>query len=72
MSPNHHAFVAVTVHFIHKESPLLIILDIVEVAKSHTGMNLAMAFAKVVKNFSLCDKMSNCLTLCEQITTNIP
>ncbi|KAF9560223.1 hypothetical protein CPC08DRAFT_613634, partial [Agrocybe pediades] len=43
-SPNHRAFVAVTVHFEHKGIPICLILDVVEVAKSHTGVNLAVAF----------------------------
>ena len=32
-SPNHHAFVAVTVHFEHNGEPICLILDVVEVAK---------------------------------------
>ena len=30
-SPNHRAFVAVTVHFLYKEEPISMLLDIVEV-----------------------------------------
>jgi hypothetical protein len=32
-SPNHKAFVAVSVHFEHKGKPMCIILDVVEVAQ---------------------------------------
>ena len=32
-SPNHCAFVAVTVHFEHNGEPIFLILDVVEVAK---------------------------------------
>jgi hypothetical protein len=32
-SPNHRAYVAVTVHFEHKGEPMAVILDVVEVAK---------------------------------------
>ena len=32
-SPNHRAFIAITVHFEHKGVPMTIILDVVEVAK---------------------------------------
>ena len=34
------------------------ILDIVEVAKSHSGINLAVAFAKVLDDFEILDKVS--------------
>ena len=34
------------------------ILDIVEVAKSHSGINLAVAFAKVLDDFGILDKVS--------------
>ncbi|KAI1784273.1 hypothetical protein LXA43DRAFT_901906, partial [Ganoderma leucocontextum] len=43
-SPNHHAFIALCVHFEHKGQPLSVLLDVVEVARSHTGVNLAEAF----------------------------
>ncbi|KAG0692504.1 hypothetical protein DFH29DRAFT_788653, partial [Suillus ampliporus] len=41
---NHGAFVTVSVHLEHEGQALSMILDIVEVAKSHTGANLAEAF----------------------------
>jgi hypothetical protein len=72
-SPNHRAFVAVTVHFEHKGSPICMILDVVEVAKvsctidviedtnhtfqSHSGVNLAEAFAAIVEEFGISDKV---------------
>ncbi|KIK75677.1 hypothetical protein PAXRUDRAFT_172069 [Paxillus rubicundulus Ve08.2h10] len=34
-SPNHKAFVAITVHLVHESKPLALVLDIVEVAKVH-------------------------------------
>lgn len=34
------------------------LLDLVEVAKSHTGVNLAEAFAKVLQDFGIEDKVS--------------
>jgi hypothetical protein len=34
------------------------LLDIVEVAKSHSGINLAAAFAKVLDDFGISDKVS--------------
>lgn len=33
------------------------LLDIVEVPKSHTGLNLALAFIKVLKDFGISNKV---------------
>ena len=33
------------------------LLDIVEVAKSHTGENLASAFAKILEDYGISDKV---------------
>jgi hypothetical protein len=57
-SPNHRAYVAVTVHFECKGVPISMLLDLVEVAKSHSGVNLAEAFAKVLEEFGIKDKVS--------------
>jgi hypothetical protein len=35
------------------------LLDLVEVAKSHSGLNLAAAFAKVLDDFGISDKVSD-------------
>ena len=35
------------------------LLDIVEVAKSHLGINLAAAFAKILDKFGVSDKVSH-------------
>ncbi|TFK79414.1 hypothetical protein K466DRAFT_472998, partial [Polyporus arcularius HHB13444] len=43
-SPNHRPFVAFTVHLEVNGATLSVLLDIVEVAKSHSGVNLARAF----------------------------
>ena len=56
-SPNHKAFVAITVHLEHDGKPLAMLLDIVEVPKSHSGVNLAIAFAEVLDNFGIKDKV---------------
>jgi hypothetical protein len=45
-SPNNKAYVAVTVHFEDKGVPMSMLLDIVEVACSHSGLNLAAASLK--------------------------
>ena len=34
------------------------LLDVVEVARSHSGLNLAAAFAKVLEDFGINDKVS--------------
>ncbi|KAI1793035.1 hypothetical protein LXA43DRAFT_886392, partial [Ganoderma leucocontextum] len=57
-SPNHRAFVAVTVHFEVEGKPVSFLLDLVEVACSHTGVNLAAAFAKILQEFGIEHKVS--------------
>ena len=52
-SPNQKAFVAITVHFEVQGVPACLILDIVEVAESHSGWNLAAAFARVLAEFGI-------------------
>jgi len=37
------------------------LLDLVEVAKSHSGVNLANAFVKVLEEFGIEDKVSLCI-----------
>ena len=56
-SPNHKAYVAFTVHFAHEGTPISMLLDLVEVARSHSGANLAAAFAKVLQEFGISDKV---------------
>ena len=48
-SPNFKPFIVVTVHFEHDGAPISLFLDIVEVAELHSGVNLAVAFAKICK-----------------------
>jgi hypothetical protein len=55
-APNHRAYVAVTVHFENDGKPVSMVLDIVEVAMSHLGVNLAAAFADILKEFGISDK----------------
>lgn len=49
---------AVTVHFEDNGVPVVMLLDLVEVAKSHSGLNLADAFATVLDEFGIADKVS--------------
>jgi len=55
--PNHKAFVTVTVHFENNGVPLCMILDVVEVAISHSGVNLAAAFTDILAEFGVSDKV---------------
>ncbi len=48
----------VTVHFKHNRYPILMLLNLVEVARSHSGVNLAEAFAKILEEFGIEDKVS--------------
>ncbi|PIL28879.1 hypothetical protein GSI_08925 [Ganoderma sinense ZZ0214-1] len=56
-SPNHRSFIAVTVHLEVKGRPLRMLLDLVELAKSHTGVNLAVAFRDVLHEFGIESKV---------------
>ncbi|KAF8055640.1 hypothetical protein FPV67DRAFT_1435052 [Lyophyllum atratum] len=57
-SPNHRSFVAFSTAFETNGVPVVLLLDFVEVAKSHTGVNLAEAFATMLKDFGIEDKVS--------------
>jgi hypothetical protein len=48
----------VTVHFEQNGEPMCLLLDLVEVAKSHSGVNLAAAFAKILNDFGIAHKGS--------------
>jgi len=56
-SPNHKAYVALTVHLERDGKPLSMLLDVVEVPKSHSGVNLARAFADVLQTFGIKEKV---------------
>ena len=58
-SPNHKAYVAVTVHFKKDGIPISMLLDIVEVTHSHSGLNLAAAFSKILDDFGIGYKVSD-------------
>jgi hypothetical protein len=66
-SPNHKAYVAVTVHLERDGVPLCLLLDVVEVAYSHSGVNLGDAFAAILKNFDIADKVSPIMKI--EVTT---
>ena len=56
-SPNQRAYVVITVHLEYRGEPVSMLLDIVEVAKSHTGVDLALAFAKILDDYGISDKV---------------
>jgi hypothetical protein len=56
-SPNLKAYVAVSVHFEVDGVPVAMLLDLVEVARSHSGFNLAAAFAKILNDFGISHKV---------------
>jgi hypothetical protein len=57
--PNHKAFIAVTVHFEIDGVAMSMLLDMKEVATSHSGVNLAAAFAQIIDEFGISAKVSN-------------
>lgn len=58
-SPNHKVYVTVMVHFKHEGALISMLLDLVEVAKSHSGVNLAEAFMNILDEFGIEDKISS-------------
>lgn len=61
-SPNHKPYVAVTVHFEKGGVAVSMLLDLVDVARSHSGLNLAVAFATILDDFGIADKVSSSVT----------
>jgi hypothetical protein len=57
-SPNHKSYIAMTVHLERAGKPFSMLLDLVEVPESHTGVNLGIAFMTVLKNFGVEEKVS--------------
>lgn len=71
-SPNHKALIAITAHMEHKGAPLRFLLNVVEVPVSHSGANLAAAFAEVVDAFHATMKVNNNLENIQSMTHRIP
>jgi hypothetical protein len=49
---------AITVHLLREDAPLRFVLDVIELAKAHTGRNMAKAFEDTVKAFGIADKVN--------------
>jgi hypothetical protein len=45
------------VHFEQDSAPISMLLNLVQVAKSHTGLTLAMVFAKILEDFGIAHKV---------------
>ena len=56
-SPNNKVYVAVIIHFEVNSVPMSMLLDIVEVPCSHSGLNLAIAFTKILEEFGISHKI---------------
>ena len=56
-SPNHKAFIVITACFKSNSKAICILLDVVKVVQSHSGLNLAAVFMKVLKDFRLSGKV---------------
>ena len=56
-SPNQRSYVAITFHFEYEGEPISMLLDIVEVAQLHTRENLAAAFAKIMEDYEISEKV---------------
>ena len=52
-----------TIHFEHEGTPISMLLDLVEVPKAHSGVNLAEAFVNILDEFGIEDKVSNLLVV---------
>lgn len=67
-SPNHYAYVAVTAHFEKNGEMASAVLDVIEVAESHTGYNLAAAFQHILKEFGIEQKVGYVIYLLISLT----
>ncbi|KAL6298129.1 hypothetical protein BKA93DRAFT_744773, partial [Sparassis latifolia] len=55
--PNNKAIMLFMVHLHHKGVPLRMVLNVVEVAESHSSVNLAVTFAKMTEDFNITMKV---------------
>lgn len=62
---------AVTVHLEHDGEPICLLLDVVEVARSHSGINLAAAFAEILEDFGIGEKVSYLSELTKTLTHHL-
>ncbi|KAJ2936232.1 hypothetical protein H1R20_g862, partial [Candolleomyces eurysporus] len=67
-SPNHRPFVAVTVHMEKKGQPVCMLLNIVELLVSHSGINLAAAFVDILCSYGIEHKLLS--VTCDNTSAN--
>ncbi|KAJ2911793.1 hypothetical protein MD484_g8620, partial [Candolleomyces efflorescens] len=67
-SPNHRPFVAVTVHMEKEGKPVCMLLDIVELSVSHSGVNLAAAFVDILRSYGIDHKLLS--VTCDNASSN--
>ncbi|KAL0957211.1 hypothetical protein HGRIS_014896 [Hohenbuehelia grisea] len=67
-SPNHWAFIAIMVHLEMNGEPVSLLLDLVEVAESHNGLNLAVVFAGILDDYGIADKILS--ITCDNMSAN--
>ncbi|KAF5377290.1 hypothetical protein D9615_006461 [Tricholomella constricta] len=68
-SPNHRAFIAITVHIEQNGEPFFLLLDFVEVPVSHSGLNLATVFASILRDFGIENKILS--VTCDNASPNV-
>ncbi|KAG6906160.1 hypothetical protein DXG01_015535 [Tephrocybe rancida] len=68
-SPNHRAFIVLTVYIEHNGEPFFLLLDFVEVPISHSGLNFATVFASILKEFGIEHKILS--VTCNNVSPNI-
>jgi hypothetical protein len=56
-SPNHRSYIAITIHLEHKGEPLSMLLDLVKIAESYTGVNLGITFMGILNKFGIEEKV---------------
>jgi hypothetical protein len=61
---------AITVHFEHEGLPMAMLLDLVEVPRSHSGVNLGEACLEVLRAFGVEDKVSITIKLTNEVLTS--
>jgi hypothetical protein len=57
MSPNHKAYMVVTVHFKHLGTLIALLLNVVELVKLHTSVNLVAVFVQILREFKIRHKI---------------
>jgi hypothetical protein len=57
-SPNHHLFIAVTMHIEKNGAPVCMLLDIIKLLVLHSRINLATVFVKILCSYGIEHKVS--------------